>query len=149
MEVGIDCLPPFIFFDGDEDVPSDKIFQLVDLYDKSMVLEKRVEFGDKLTKREIQTLISNHALRVLQCSRPVKNRTWKRLNDQFFPKRPEVQLRVYGCYGQVCDLSFGSMLTNVRHFSADCMMDAQGVEHISAMEKLESLGGRNFSPGRV
>ncbi|MEN8241351.1 MAG: hypothetical protein ABFS17_05480 [Chloroflexota bacterium] len=105
-----------------------------------MVFEERVQFREKLTKREIQALISNKALKVLQCSEPVKTRTWKLLNEQFFPKRPEVQLRVYGWYAQVCDLSFVTMLTNVRNFSADSLMHAQGVEHLSAMEKLESLG---------
>jgi hypothetical protein len=40
----------------------------------------------------------------------------------------------------VCDLSFASGMTNVRHFSADCLRDAVGVEHIAAMEQLESLG---------
>ena len=100
----------------------------------------RVDFGTSLTKGDIHALAEDRGLKVLQCSSPVKQQTWELLNSQFFTRRPDVQLRVYGFYSLICDLAFTSIMTNVRHFSADCLRDAGGVEHIAAMENLESLG---------
>ncbi len=99
----------------------------------------RVDFSASLTREEIQALIADKDLTVLQCLSPVNSRTWKLLNEEFFPRRPEVELRAYGFYSSVCDLAFTSKMVNVHHFSADCLMDAVGVEHIAAMENLESL----------
>jgi hypothetical protein len=100
----------------------------------------RVEFEHSLTRREIQALIADKDLKVLQCSRPVKLQTWELLNDQFFTRRPEVELRLWGFHSSVCDLAFTSKMTNVHHFSADSLINAVGVEYIAAMEELESLG---------
>ncbi len=61
------------------------------------------------------------------------------LNSEFFSRRPDVELRVYGFYREGCDLSFLRRMTNVRRFSADSLMAARNVEYISDME-LESLG---------
>lgn len=104
------------------------------------ISKNRILFEEVLSEIEIQQLVMDKDLKTLQCSTPVKPQTWELLNDQFFPIRPEVELRVYGFYSLVCDLSFTSKMTNVRHFSADCLRDATGIEHITAMEKLESLG---------
>ena len=54
--------------------------------------------------------------RCLQCSEPVEIDTWDLLNEQFFPLRPDVELRVFGFYSLVCDLSFTASMTNVRRF---------------------------------
>jgi hypothetical protein len=99
-----------------------------------------VEFKDSLTVREVQALIADKDLKTLQSSRPVNLQTWELLNDQFFTRRPEIMLRIYGFYSLVCDFAFTSRMTNVQHFSADSMIDAVGIEHIGAMENLESLG---------
>ncbi len=102
--------------------------------------KSRLSIEAALSKKEIQQLIADKGLRTLQCSTPVQPQTWDLLNNQFFPVRSEVELRVYGFYSLVCDLRFTSEMTNVRHFSADCLGDAVGIEQITAMEKLESLG---------
>jgi hypothetical protein len=104
------------------------------------LFQDRIDFDDSLTHQEVQVLIADEDLKVLQCSRPVELKTWELLNDTFFAKRPEVELRVYGFYTSVCDLAFTSLMTNVHHFSADCLMDAIRVEHLGSMENLESLG---------
>lgn len=106
---------------------------------KGKIEPKRFQFDDSLAPREIDLLVSNSDLRILQCISPVKTETWDLLNKVFFAQRPEVELRVYGFYGSVCDLSFLSRLQNVRHFSADCLMQAVGIEHLATLEKLDSL----------
>ena len=100
----------------------------------------RSEFDDSITPATVEGFVSNDELRVLQCSKPVNNRTWDLLNTSFFPRRRDVELRVYGFYGLVCDLSFLSRMQNVRRFSADCLMQAINVEHVRELPNLESLG---------
>lgn len=107
---------------------------------KERAWKDRVQFEDSLTRREVRALIADKDVKVLQCSRPVDSQTWELLNHRFFTRRPEVVLRVYGFHSLVYDLAFTSRMTNVRHFSADSLISAVGVEHIAAMEKLESLG---------
>ncbi len=103
------------------------------------LFQDRVEFNDFLNAEEVETLVDNKNLKVLQCSTPVQPLTWDRLNEQFFTRRPDVELRLYGYYSQVCDLSFTARMANVRYFLADCLMDASGMENIASMEKLEKL----------
>ncbi len=100
----------------------------------------RVDIQTSITREEILALVDDKELKVLQCSNPLTSRSWKLLNEEFFTRRPEVELRVYGFYSSACDLAFTSEMTNVHHFAADCLMDAVGIEHIAAMGTLESLG---------
>jgi hypothetical protein len=99
----------------------------------------RIEFSGHLSLSEIEELACNADLRVLQCSSPVDPATWDLINSELLTRRPEIQLRVFGFYSSVCDLSFVTQLTNVRHFSADCLLEARGVENVAALENLESL----------
>src|SRR3989442_5586801 len=59
--------------------------------------------------------------------------------SELLTRRPEVQIRVYGFYSLVCDLSFLSRLKNVRRFSADCLHRSIGIEHLADLQELESL----------
>lgn len=107
--------------------------------EKDLSTPDRRQFNDSLTRQAVEGLVSNSALQVLQCSSPVSNATWDLLNSSFFTRRPDVQLRVYGFYGKVCDLSFLTRMQNVRRLSADCLMQATGVEHLVELDKLETL----------
>lgn len=101
----------------------------------------RHTFEASLTRAEIDALASDRNLKVLQTAGPVDDATWERLNEGLFTARPEVYLRVYGFYSSrsKCDLSFLVRLPNLRHFAADCLMHATGVEHLAFLSKLESL----------
>jgi hypothetical protein len=105
----------------------------------------RVKFRESLTAREIDELASKPDDRILQCASPVQPRTWELLNRKLFPRRPDIELRVYGFYSSTCDLSFANRLNSVRRFSADCLMKAVGVEHLSALEQLGELSVGIFS----
>lgn len=100
----------------------------------------RCEFRDPVTPTELDRLAGKPEVQVLQAAEPVSLSTWEMLNDRFFSKRPDVELRVYGFYGQVCDLSFVSRMTNVRRFGADCLYNAVAVEQIRNLSALETLG---------
>jgi hypothetical protein len=101
--------------------------------------QTRYQFDDTLTAETIRELVGRSRLRVLQCVGPVRSQTWDRLNDEFFTRRADVNLRVYGFYGEVCDLSFLSRLRNVESFSANCLLHAKGIEYLEALESLRSL----------
>jgi hypothetical protein len=99
----------------------------------------RVTFRQSLSAAEIALLVADTKLRVLQTSDVVDARTWDLLNSAFFAKRPDVELRVFSLGSKNCDLSFISHLTNVRRFSADCLIKATGTKHLSRLIDIESL----------
>jgi hypothetical protein len=98
----------------------------------------RFEFSNALTSSELDSLVNQTSLQVLQCSSPVSDSIWPILND-FFSRRPDVLLRVYGFYSTECDLGFAATMTNVRRFAADCLRTARNVDAIAEMSNLESL----------
>jgi hypothetical protein len=99
----------------------------------------RVQFEKELSSREVQQLAYDFDLQVLQCSSPVDSRTWDRLDRDLFQNRPDIELRVFGFYSSVCDMSFVRQLPHVRRFSVDRLMQGTGVEHLATMEQLEWL----------
>lgn len=99
----------------------------------------RAEFNDSASADDFRALAEEPRLRVLQCSEPVRDGVWSLVNEHFCTTRPDVQLRVYGHYSRECDLSFVRLLPNVRHFAADCLMQASRVEALCELQSLESL----------
>jgi hypothetical protein len=110
-----------------------------------LVDPSRAEFTGGVSSSELDALAANAALKVLQTSEPVAPSSWPLLDEAFFSRRPDVELRLYGFYGQRCDLAFASGLRRVRRFAADCLMDAIGVEHVARIPALESLSLDVFS----
>ena len=99
----------------------------------------RAEFNDSASAREFQEFAKSANIRVLQCSSPVRESVWKQLSEFFLSVRPEVELRVYGHYGIECNFEFVQWIPNVRAFSADCLSQATGIEHLCHLSELESL----------
>ncbi len=99
----------------------------------------RAEFNDSATAEDFDKVAKQPRLTTLQCSKPVSPSVWSLVNEHFCRVRPDVELRVYAHYETGCDLSFARLLTNVRRFSADCLMDAKNIEAIAAISDLESL----------
>jgi len=104
-----------------------------------MVDATRAEFDDSVSVDDLRELTKQPRLRGLQCSAPVRDAVWSRVNEHFCADRPDVELRVYGHYSSECDLTFARLLPNVRRFAADCLMHATGVEAIAEIQDLESL----------
>lgn len=99
----------------------------------------RAEFDESVTSGELAILAARDDLGVLQTVQPAPDATWSMLNSEFFAKRPDVELRVYGHYSSECDLSFAGRMSNVRRFSADSLMRAENLHRVADMH-LESLG---------
>ncbi len=99
------------------------------------VLRRRVQLKPNLTLADVQQLAAEPGMRILQTSSPVDRKTWELINEELLVSRPEVEIRVYGFYSHlVCDLSFLSQPKNLRHFSADCLHKASGIEHLAGLE---------------
>jgi hypothetical protein len=111
----------------------------------NVVDRHRVKFSDGLSQKEVHDLATNPNLHILQTASPVSTQTWELLNRNLFALRPDIELRVYGFYSSACDLSFVKGMSNVRRFSADCLMRAEGIEHTAALENLEELHVDIFS----
>jgi hypothetical protein len=112
---------------------------------KSSLSPDRVDFDDSLVAGDIKALVSNADLRVIQCVAPVSDATWSRLNEEFFSRRPDVELRAYGFYSDPCDLSFIGRMTNLRNFAVDCHGDVTNLEAIATLTNPESLTLSIFS----
>lgn len=106
----------------------------------SMLDTNRVDFTEPISKAEIDHLVADAKIDVLQCYTPIKKATWDLLNNEFFRRRPEVELRVYGMVEQPYDLSFAAGMSHVHHFSADALLAATGIEAVTEMPNLERLG---------
>lgn len=89
---------------------------------------------------DLLKLVDSQRLKVVQFNEPLPLSLFESLNEELFARRPDVELRAYGFYKGVCDLSFCSRMSNVKRFRADCLQHAIAVEHIAKMPKLESLG---------
>ena len=92
-----------------------------------------------MSEEELTGIAVQPGVQVLQTSEPPRLATWELLNEAFFSRRPDVELRIYGCNSATCDLSFVRALTHVRNFAADCLQSANGVEYLGQIPHLEAL----------
>lgn len=93
-----------------------------------------------IRKRELEKLASNKKTQSIQFASPLSNSEIDLLEKIVFSKRPDISLRVYGHYGENCDLTFIKKIPSLRKFSADCLMDANGIEVVTELNNLEELG---------
>ena len=96
-------------------------------------------FQGSVSPDEVKELLLDPDVEIVQTSSPADTATWDLLNQEFFAVRPDIKLRVYGFYFQVCDLAFLSQVRNVRRLSADCLRSATRLEHLTDLPHLESL----------
>lgn len=93
-----------------------------------------------VTKNDLEKLATNPKTQSIQFASPLTDKEIELLELVVFSKRPDISLRVYGHYGETCDLSFIQRIPSLRRISADCLMDAKGIEVVTQLENLEHLG---------
>ncbi len=98
------------------------------------------QISSRVTKSDLETLAANPKTKSIQFADPLSPAQVDLLEKIVFSKRPDILLRVYGHYGQVCDLSFIERIPSLRKFSADCLMDAKEIEVVTKLKNLEELG---------
>lgn len=93
-----------------------------------------------IRKKELEKLASNRKTQSIQFSNPLSKNEIELLEKIVFSRRPDISLRVYGHYGEQCDLTFIKKIPSLRKFSADCLMEAKGIEIVTELNDLEELG---------
>ena len=93
-----------------------------------------------VTKIDLEKLATNPKTQSIQFASPLTDKEIELLELVVFSKRPDISLRVYGHYGETCDLSFIQRIPSLRRISADCLMVAKGIEVVTQLENLEHLG---------
>lgn len=93
-----------------------------------------------VTKNDLEKLVTNPKTQSIQFASPLTDKEIELLELAVFSKRPDISLRIYGHYGETCDLSFIQRIPSLRRVSADCLMDAKGVEVVTQLNNLEHLG---------
>jgi hypothetical protein len=71
---------------------------------------------------------------------------WGLLNAELFSRRPDIELRAYGFFNEVCDLSFLERMSNVRQLSVNCLQTVTNIEALGSMPQLDALTVGVYSP---
>lgn len=103
------------------------------------IVRDRANIASPLTDDDLTSLVADTELKVIQAGQPIDLATWKQIDDQVLAGRPDLKIRVYGFYFEQCDLSFVAQMCHVRHFIADCLQTATGLEAIPTLTGLQSL----------
>lgn len=98
------------------------------------------EVSKGVSKNDLEKLAINPKTQSIQFASPLADKEIELLELIVFSKRPDISLRVYGHYGETCDLTFIQRTPSLRRFSADCLMDAKGIEVVTQLDNLEHLG---------
>ena len=69
---------------------------------------------EPVSGRDVASIRSDTSVQVVQSATPLRPTTWRLLNDDLFAYRPDIEFRIFGHYGVVCDLSQARHLSNVR-----------------------------------
>jgi hypothetical protein len=99
----------------------------------------RCQIAAGVSEKELRTIAADQKIRTVQFASPLNRTDFENLESIVFASRHDITLRVYGHYGITCDLSFLDKMPSVRSLNADCMLKAEGVEHISSLPLLEKL----------
>jgi len=89
---------------------------------------------------DLKPLINDSITSSIQFSSPLTEKEIDALEDVVFSQRPDISLRIYGHYTKECDLSFLRRMPSLRKISADCLRNAKGIEVVTELENLETLG---------
>ena len=98
-----------------------------------------VDFTDGIDPAEILAIVEDTAVKVVQTTSMPDPAAWGLLNTELFSRRPDIELRAYGFFNEVCDLSFLEQMSYVRRFSVNCLQTVTNIEALGSMPQLEAL----------
>ncbi|WP_444884530.1 hypothetical protein [Microbulbifer sp. PSTR4-B] len=99
----------------------------------------RLEIQDDISESCIDGVVNDLKVKVIQTCGPITTESWKLLNDLLIPKRPDIEIRIYGHYSKVCDLSTLAYIPSVETLSIDCLREVSDLENITHLKALKSL----------
>lgn len=98
----------------------------------------RCNFEGLITENDVEELKCVKTLHTLQTDKPIEPCNWPLL-EKFFSYRTDVSLRMYGFYGEQCDLSGVEHIPSLRHLYFDCLKTCEGYSAIAKLQNLETL----------
>lgn len=99
----------------------------------------RYQISSGVSNSDLEKIASDSKIKTLQFSEPLNDLEIKSLERIVFSKRPDITLRVYGHYKHTCDLTFLEKLPSVQSISADCLLNAVGINVLTQFKNLEKL----------
>ena len=100
--------------------------------------EDRITFRGDLTTDEIKQIVRNGGVDTLQTDTlPLDVSTLKRLNEEYFAKFPDTELRIYTY--EICDLSPLKVMDKVRKLSVETSSGISNIEAVYSLPALSSL----------
>lgn len=100
----------------------------------------RYEISTGFIKGELKELVTDPVTSVIQFSTPLKETEIDFLEEFVFSQRQDILLRIYGHYNEECNLSYLGRVPSLKKFSADCLINAKGIETVVSLKNLEFLG---------
>ena len=100
----------------------------------------RYSINSRISKSEIEKLLRIKNLKVIQFAGPAEKSVWQNIETILLQVKPKVEIRVYGFYGEVCNLEFLEYIPSAENFSADCLMDAINIDKLTKLKNLKTLG---------
>jgi len=98
------------------------------------------EISRGFEKDDLRQLLNDSKVSSIQFSSPLDEKEIDVLEEVVFSQRPDIALRVYWHYKGDCDLSFLKRLPSLKKVSADCLINAKGIEVVTGLNNLETLG---------
>jgi len=89
---------------------------------------------------DLQQIVQDTKSSSIQFVSPLSIEEIDNLEKYVFSKRNDISLRIYGHYTAECDLNFLERIPSLRRVTADCLMEAKGIEVVTKLKHLEHLG---------
>src|SRR5688572_29471506 len=99
----------------------------------------RYQIFKGVSKNELKKIANNNKTEVLQFSGPLNNSEIDNLEYIVFSKRPDITLRVFGFYGETCDLNFLRRIPSAENIYIDNIRSAVGIEVLTTFSSLNKL----------
>ena len=99
----------------------------------------RYTIREPITENELEDIVCDSSIKVLQTSQELKEESWKLINEVILSKRPEMEIRLFGFYQEMCDLKQIRRLKDVKKLTIDCLTDIVSLNVLNNLEHLTEL----------
>jgi len=115
------------------------LFQHMSIHTVSKIIGQ-YEISQGFKENDLRSLINDSNISWIQLSSPLTEKEIDTLENVVFSQRSDITLRIYGHYKDECNLSFLRRLPSLRKVTVDCLMNAKGIEVVTELNNLETLG---------
>ncbi|WP_322905209.1 hypothetical protein [Paenibacillus campi] len=98
-----------------------------------------VEIEGQLTHAEANEIADMPSIHTLQFTAALQGQSFQHIDTIVLPACPNMRIRAYHFYGQVCDLAFVSQLPTLRRLEVMCEGEFANLEQIATLGQLQEL----------